>query len=295
MRRSYFVLLLLLGCMMLPAKEFPLIRKGKSTAVIQENEHERVQKAIRQFNEDIARCSGTTLPVVKNLPPGAFVIRFQVEKRTVMKEDDFSITFPDRNTLLITCSPFSAGNALRYILEEYAGVRYLFPTPVKGMYGEEINHYPAAGDLSLPRKEVVKKVSYTLNRTVDYRNRLWNWRWNIRPRIINGHMIPIDVFPVYKYALDQSWPRNVMPILNGKRFLPRKAAGPLSKNIHLAARGYSAGWNPCFSHPDTARIAIANILEILEKDPERVSINMGINDNGGMCECSDNTCRVFLS
>ncbi|MBO5723708.1 MAG: DUF4838 domain-containing protein, partial [Lentisphaeria bacterium] len=96
-------------------------------------------------------------------------------------------------------------------------------------------------------------------------------------------------FPVYKYALDQSWPRNVMPILNGKRFLPRKAAGPLSKNIHLAARGYSAGWNPCFSHPDTARIAIANILEILEKDPERVSINMGINDNGGMCECS--VCR----
>lgn len=282
------VLFLLTGCaLILTAKEFPLLRQGKSVPVILENNDSEVQKAVRQFNEDMIRCGNTALKVVKSVPGNAYAIRFNVEKRTVMKEDDFSITFPDAKTMLITCSPFSAGNALRYILEEYAGVRYLFPVFAKGgQFGEEINHYPSTKNLAIPRKTVHKKASYTLNRNVDWRMRSWNWRWNIRPRILNGHMIPIDVFPVYKYAVDQSWPVNVMPILKGRKFLPRKAKAPLPKNIYRAMVGYSAGWNPCFSHPDTTRIAIENILEILQKDPERVSINMGINDNGGMCECA---------
>ncbi|OQA85700.1 MAG: hypothetical protein BWY31_01730 [Lentisphaerae bacterium ADurb.Bin242] len=49
------------------------------------------------------------------------------------------------------------------------------------------------------------------------------------------------------------------------------------------------GWQPCFSNPECVSEAVKNICALLEKEPERKYISLGVNDIGCFCECEN--CR----
>ena len=275
---------LILGCA-LGAADFALIRDGKPAAAIRKTDNQNVNKAIAVFNDAVRRCTGTVLPEADGKQPHLNVIQLKLEQLPLDQMDRYTITFPDAKTMRITGTENSLTTAFNHILENHFSCRFLIPA-IRGLpYGEEINHYPASKNVSIPQVPVSKSASFNLRRGVSYFNRPWDYRWNLFPGLSNSHLMTIDVFSVYKYAVDQSWPREMLPVLNGKKYIPPKAKAPLPKNFWLAIRPYSAHWNPCFSHPKSAQIAIANILETLDKDPNRKSVCLSINDNGGMCQC----------
>ena len=277
---------LFLGCA-LGAADFALIRDGKPAAAIRKTDNPNVNKAIANFNDAVKRCTGTVLPTADGKQSRMNTIQIKIQQLPLDQMDCYTITFPDAKTMLITATEPSLTAAFNHILEDHFSCRFLIPAVGGLPYGEEINHYPASKNVSIPRVPVRKDASskFNLRRSISYRIRAWDWRWNTSTQLDNSHMITIDVFPVYKYAVDQSWPREMLPILNGKKYIPPKAKAPLSKNIYKASLPYSAHWNPCFSHPKSAQIAIANILEILDKNPKQAVIALSINDNGGMCQC----------
>jgi len=240
-----------------------------------------VRPAVKFFNAALEECVGTALPVVSERTPGSRAIVFEVEPAKLMDDDTFSIEFPDDDTLLIRGSGRSVHWALNHILHEHAGVRWLFLNHT---------HYPKSDHLSVPRSEVRQSPSYKFERKEGYyRERMMDYHqsMNLKPRPIprDSHCAMIDfAFPVTKYAHDQSWPVEIMPVRNGKKLvLPLAAPDRPARNQEV----FLSRWQPCFSNPKTAEIAIENILEILDQDPLRQRIDLGIMDKGGECECED--------
>ena len=271
----------------LSAADFTLIRQGRPAAVIvKPADSKAADNAVADFNDGVKRCSGNPLPVSAGADAGKNRIVIELVKLPLPESDRFTIAFPDARTMKITATELSLRWAFNHILEEHFGCRFLFQVSRDLPYDESINHYPAGREVAVPMRKVVKTASFNLGRTVDWRTRKWDWRWNIKAVLINSHLMTADVFPVYKYAADQSWPKEILPVLNKKKFMPPKAKTPLHPNPYIATRNYSAHWNPCFSHPKSVEIAIANILEILDKDPKRVNICLSVNDGGGMCQCA---------
>lgn len=294
-KKTLLFLLLIFAAGSLFGNGFILVKDHKPQAVIQlsAGQKKSAGKLVEFFNEELKRCLKTSLPVAAKPPKGKNVIQIELEKRPLQKEDAFSITFPGKNVMKITATKTSLAFAFNHILQKELGIRYLFPAPRKGFYGKDINHYPAQKSFSIPRKAFSDKAVVNLNRSSDWRiinfARNWNGKY-----ILNGvHMVSIDVFPVYKYAPNQSWPREILPTLNGKKFVPPKPKEKLSSNKYLAVKGYDTHWQLCWSHPATTKIAIENILESLKKNPNKTHINMDVNDNGGYCQCA--ACRKAVN
>ena len=283
-----FPLFLLLVCGNVFSTDFALFKGGKPVAAILKDDP-RTFKDLEWFNTAIKRCSGHVMPLAaENQKMHGNVIRIKIEKKPITSDDEYSITFPDPKTMLITATGQSLPAALSFILEESFGCRFLFP-PLKGLISEEDGiFYPVCRNAALPMREIRKTASFNLNREPSWLNGNWTRKyWNYKRAVVPSHGLVHYAFPVYKYAADQSWPREMLPVLNGKKYVPHKAKAPLSKNIFLASRGYQGHWQPCFSHPKTAEIAAANILEYLDRHPGTHSISLGINDDGGMCECDN--------
>lgn len=285
-KKSFVISVAMILCLNLFSDSFRLIENGAPAAVMVVPANNCLAESMKLFNDAIRRCTGTTLPVATAPDKLKNTIVFRLEKQPFAFDDKFTLSFPNPRTLLVTGTERSTAAAICYILEEHFQCRFLFPVRIDLPYDESINHYPFRKNVSMPICRIEKSAAFNLARAVDWQIRAWDSHWNIKPELVtNSHMIPIDIFPVYKYAVDQSWPQEIMPTWKGKKYLPPKAKAPLSKNIYLASQGYNAGWNPCFTHPKTTDIAIANILELMQREPERTSICMSINDNGGMCEC----------
>ena len=265
------------------ASPFVLVENGVPQAVVLKNQ--KVEAAVRFFNEEVKKCIGAVFPLVESRDAEKQNIIFTVSEADLESDDAFSIDFPDARTMLITCSPRSARWAVNHILQTVFNVRWLF-VDLPETYRGEINEYPPQKDVSMQAEKYTQGAySFWIYRAVDWRARGWDYRWDVKVPFMGSHFIPVDVFPVWKYAAEQSWPVEIMPVLNGKKYLPPKATAPLSDNPYLAKKGYDVHWNPCFTNPKTTEIAIANILEILAANPDKIEIAMGLNDNGGMCQC----------
>ena len=285
--KSALIVIMILSWIGSEAADFALIRNGEPAAVIVKPADKAVAKAVADFNDGVRRCAGKPLPVSERAEAGKNRIVVELKKAPLQESDRFSVVFPDAQTMKITATKLSVRWAFNYILEEHFGCRFLFPVTGGLQYDEGINHYPAARDIAIPMRKVEKGASFDLGRELDWRLHHWDWRWNSRMVLPCVHLMTVDVFPVHKYAADQSWPKEMLPVLNGKKYVPPKPKGKLDRNPYRAGKNYSAHWNPCFSHPKSAEIAIANILEILAREPDRKSICLTINDNGGMCQCPD--------
>ena len=288
MKKFVFVVLLsVLASVGICSKEFVIARNGKALAAVVENP--LAKSSLEYLVREAAEC-GVTLKVVPGSFPGKKIL-FNVKKDVpVLQEDAYSITFPDDNTMVIHCSEVSARFAVNHILQKAFGIRYFFAPQLrnkilKDLYSRQINEYPAKKVVSLEQKTFSDDADTKISRNADWR--IWefapNWNGKVNVKVV--HMMTIDVFPVYKYARDNSWPKEILPVVNGKKITLKKAPGALSKIIHVAVRGYNNHWQPCWSHPATTRIAIENILQILQKDPAKKVINMDVNDNGGYCQC----------
>ena len=294
--RNIFAVVFLLAVSVVPGADFSLVKDGKADAVIIRNP--RAERAQKFLVREAAKC-GVTLPFSETTETGNQIV-FEVNEAPMEEEDAFTIDYPDPRTIRISCTPVSARWAVNHLLETAFGVKWIFPH--LAVYGEEdINDYPKAENIVVKMEKYVRKpCSMYINRGMGWRYASpWNENLGHKLNMNNGHWIMADVFPVWKYAPDQSWPEEIMPVWNGQRLkLPKPKSLPLTKNPWLAKRSaapnplgvnYDNGWNPCFSHPKAAEIAIADILERLEQNPDRKVVFMTVNDNGGFCQCD--ACR----
>ena len=275
--------------------EFALVKDGKAQAVVIKNP--RAEEAQAFFVSEAAKC-GVKLTRTASARNGNQIV-FEVKSSPMETEDSFTIDFPDSRTMRISCSPVSARWAVNHLLETAFGIKWVFPH--LKVYGAEINDYPKAENITVKTEKFVQKpYSFFINRGMGWAYATpWNMNLGHKLNMNLSHWMMVDVFPVWKYAPDQSWPEEIMPVLKGKKLkLPKPKKLPLPKNPWLAKRSaaqnplgvnYDDGWNPCFSHPKTAEIAIANILEKLQQDPKQKVITMSGNDDGGFCECE--ACR----
>lgn len=282
---KFVILLSLFTAGILYGNEFTFFKEGKPQATIVRYLNKKVASGVEFFNDAVYRCTGHTFPIEAVPDKNTNNIIFNIVKRPLERSDEYTIDFPDKKTLRITGTDEAVTAAFNLILENYFNCRFLFPVGATP-YKEDINHYPSSRNVAMPRKTIRKKASFNLKRQVDWRAIGWQKRWNFKHKLHTAHLISYYAFPVYKYAVDQSWPKNILPTLeNGKKIVLPKAKAPLSKNHYIATHNYQ-GWNPCFSHPDTTRIAIENILEFLKKNPKEEYICLAVNDNGNMCKCA---------
>ena len=248
----------------LPVLAFQLVKDGAPAAVFIQSS--LPLRHVEAFNQYLKECSGTILPIEKQ-GGGKNEIRFKIEKRSMENEDDFSIEFPEKNVMLITGSEISVRWALNRILEDFAGVRFVFP-------GKNGTHCPKFSNLDIPEKTITVHPSFNLYREFYLNEPEWGAclnekQWN-SANFFNHNMWRI--FPAEKYSRPE-WLDKVMPLRDGKRFIPKPKAYSL--------------WQPCFGNPATVDEAMKNICEYLDKHPEMKTFSMSINDLGGFCECEN--------
>lgn len=241
-----------------------------------------IPNTVEDVNSIIEQMTGTRLPVVAERTDGSHAIVFELVPAGIPSDDAFRIDFPDLNTLRIRGSGRSIRWAFNHILENHAGVRWLF---------NDHFHYPEIADLAVPVQTVADAPSFPMRRDPGYyRPKMLelytglNTKFSPYPR--GGlHAILRDVFPVEKYAPDQSWPEAIMPVHGGRRLI----LPPVDPNLDEMYRQieFRASWHPCFSNPSTAAIAIENIIDIMAVEPDRQLIGLGVIDRGGHCRCDD--------
>lgn len=240
-----------------------------------------VLAAVEDFNTTLAAATGVELPVVNERSGDRHTVVFAIEPAPRMRDDAFRIDFPDADTLRIAGSGRSVRWALNHLLETHAGVRWLF-------FGHA--HIPALNDLLIPREPVAQTASFPFRRDPGYYRRGMlehylphNVKFPVFPRS-GGHGMTQDVFPIEKYAPDQSWPEAIMPVHGGEKVVLPPPHDP--PNMHRQV-DYLGRWHPCFSSPETVTIAVENMLEILAADPDRDWFELGVMDWGGHCRCDD--------
>lgn len=275
----------LFGCASLSQQkvknEYALIKDSKPMAVIVDPNSPRLAVDVDIFNDLLKKATGTKLPVVKTAPNDSTRIIFELKKVPLDKESDFAITFPDPRVIKITGTELSAGFALARVLEQAAGVEFLFIEYAKNGRIARF-HVPERKDVVLEAEKVESSPSMNIYRGLfQHFNGRPEKMFNRMAPAFKLHAMTLDVFPIEKYGPSNSWPQAIMPVLNGEKHVlpaydPKK--GPMQ---------YFRYWNPCWSNPKTTTMAIDNILEKLAEKPDTQVIRIGINDNGGCCECVD--------
>lgn len=254
-------------------EEFKLVENGKPAASIELpadiNMHSSkafFEARVHEFNQALKQITGTELPLERS--PKGKAIRWKLEKpANPMESGSFSITFPDSQTLLATVSGSCYNRVFTHLIETAGNARWLSSENC-GFDG------PSMKTFSVACKEVFSPVpSFPLGRVAWVLPNV-RYQWDMAvSSLYYTHDLPKFVFPPEKYA--GGWPEAIMPVLNGKKI----SAPPMADRP-------DAYWQPCYSNPETARIAIENILEYIRKRPYISSIGLGINDNGGFCECT---------
>lgn len=184
---------------------------------------------------------------------------------------DWRIEFPEKGVMRVEATTTSLFTALRQLLEEGCDARFLGTErcmfqfePRKDASVEVRSRRNAAHNFTLLRKCGVKGHVRELGFTNDW-------------LFLFSHGIPVHAFPGGKYN-KEGWPAAIMPVKAGKKI------ERLPDNLYCH-------WQPCYSSPETARIAVENIRAWLRKNPDRKSTTLGVNDLGGYCECE--TCRTM--
>lgn len=263
---------------------------GYTTRLIPAEAPADLSRAIEEFQADLARGYGQTLPLLPTLPgqslPETILpnrLELVVEDRTPETEDLTRLDFPSPNVMRITGGLSGVQRALFRLLEQHAGVLYLYQGS-RNKIGIGA-HIPEGQTLAIPREPQEWSSAFRLHRgslmsgaqahQPGNMHRVYYWNWEARlgakARLASAHMrIP---FPLDQYAAAEEKPdEEIFPILHGERYLPWIAP----ENYHH--------WQPRYSNPDTADEAVKNILIYLRENPHVTSVALGVNDSGGHCE-----------
>ncbi|MFA6148734.1 MAG: DUF4838 domain-containing protein [bacterium] len=185
--------------------------------------------------------------------------------------DEFTITFPDNKTIVISGSmDWGTEFGVYEFLERYIGVKWLMPS----LAGEVV---PLRKKLSVPMNDITLKSAFFSRHPEGLRGPeqyLWARHNRMHPQIKLHH----NLLNLFSPAIYTKTHPEFFPMINGKRYLPKEGA---------------EGWQPCFSAPGIVEEAIKNICEYFEKHPGELSYSLGVNDGGGYCECD--TCRAKVS
>ena len=249
---------------------FELVRENRAvcSVVLPDEAPKTVAGAVEKFNKTLKNITGTTLPTAKEDVPGNRIVFSLRETDSLLTADNYTIRFPDPRTMEIEGTEDSIQWAFNHIIREFAKAEWILP--------EECGlSYTALKDLVIPAEPIeIRDVSWPASRCHGLPD-IW-WTRNLRERVRMVHDLPVHTFPVSKYGKDNSWPEAIMPVHNGKKI----TALPDPERP-------SQFWQPCYSNPETAEIAVRNLLEYLEKHPGTLSLCLGVNDNGGYCECAE--------
>ena len=281
-----FAAMILLGAVLPLPADVVLVENGVAQAAVS---FAPEYKAIRQYalilQDYVAKSSGATLPVngekLKN------TIKLQIKPALHSDIEEFSFTFPDEHTVVISGG---SENGLKFgiyrFLEKYLGLRRLFP----GKLGD---HLPEHKTITVPAKTYIDKPAY-LSRylgsgayTADTRE-YYDWIRSLgsnNPRIYMGHYL-FALLPQAEYGKTHP---EFYPEFNGKRIVPQP--------------GQTTFWQPCFTAPGLAEVLAENVIAKLKKgyenenrnvkfsaaDPRKKTVSVGVNDAGGYCTCSN--CR----
>ncbi|MHC4872850.1 MAG: DUF4838 domain-containing protein [Planctomycetota bacterium] len=287
-----------------PAIPFYIFKDSKAmtSIVLPENPSMWIKKSVEQFQKDLQDGYKVEIPVgVDSKLPGQ--IKLVVEKRTLETEDSTVISFPAEKVMEISGGETGVRTALFHLLEEFGGIRYLYQG---GQYG---THYPEITELVVPGKTIKRNSAYPLGRLTARTNymvgthgrpdlpphRRYLWSWEVRlgakgpvyfnhaltalpePPVKEGRIKGEIAFPLRDYnSGKRKVSEKVFPILHGKRYLPyKKFKGKHAPNA----------WQPCFTAQESVDEAVDNILTFLRKNPDTVSLPLGVNDNGNHCQC----------
>ena len=257
--------------MNLAASDFPLIRDRKAACSIVlpgTADAPAVAGAARRFNETLKIITGAVIPITKEDVPGNRITFVLKKPDSLLTIDNFAITFPDAQTMQIEGTAASVQWAFNHIIREFAKAEWILPESC-GL------SYTPMTDLVVPAEKMeVKNISWPLSRSHSC-GPLWP-KMNYRRGVRIGHDLTLHAFPKKKYGRDNSWPEAIMPILNGKKI----------KALPMANEPANY-WQPCYSNPETAKIAVENILEYLKENPDLLYLSLGTNDNNGFCECPE--------
>ena len=254
----------------LSGSDFALVRNNQPQCFIllPADASKNIVTAVGHFNETLKTITGTQLPTVHKEAHGNRIVLDVKPVKSLKTADNFTIVFPDRRTMKIEGTEYSIQWAFNHIIREFAKAEWLMPESC-GL------SYTPMKDLVIPPKKIkINNVSWPISRTHST-HAAW-WMSNMRRGLSCDHDLVLHAFPLDKYGKDNSWPKAIMPIRNGKKI----TALPNPKR----PRNY---WQPCYSNPETAKIAVENLLEYLHKHPETVGLSLGVNDNSGFCECTE--------
>ena len=284
MLKKSLLLLLLAAVLPLPA-EVVLVKNGVAQAGIAfDSEYKELAKYAQILSDYVQQSSGAALPLNGQMPN---TIKLQINPSLHCDIEEFSFTFPDKNTVVISGG---SENGLKFgvyrFLEKFLGLRRLFP----GKLGDHLVEHKT---ITVPAEKYIDKPAY-LSRylgsgayTADTRE-YYDWVRSLgsnNPRIYMGHYL-FALLPQEKYG--KSHPE-FYPEFNGRRVVPQP--------------GQTTFWQPCFTAPGLAEVLAENAIAKLKNgfdkenknvkfsslDPRRKTVSLGVNDAGGYCTCAN--CR----
>lgn len=249
------------------AENFSLVVDGRPAVrielVVATEDRKSAEQDVALFNRYLKEVTGTALPT-----NGLSARTLRVTVRPIVSlaaRYNWEWTFPSKNSMELVATRTSLFTALRHVLEESCDARFL------GVEKCMFQYEPCRDVSVLCKTRRNARHSYSLLRAIT------NDPGRFRELGVDGdslfvfsHGVPVNMFPAEKYA-PTNWPIAIMPTYKGKKlFRPKRLY---------------AGWQPCYSNPETVRLAVSNILGYLKKYPEKRSVTLGVNDCTGYCEC----------
>lgn len=251
---------------------FPLVEEGRPRAAfrlpdnLRDTDAKQVREDIVAFNGYLKQVTGAELSI-----GGAADLTIEVVLNpitNILTQFDWCRKRLNDRILRIEATSLSLMLAFVDVLEEGCDARFLGTE--KCMFQFE------------PRKNVALSNGAKTSNSNGYRMLRDSWHiWNHKREmgftgggLSYAHGLPFVAFPYEKYN-KEGWPSEIMPIIGGKKL--------------LKPRVRSAQWQPCYSNPRTAEIAVANIRVYLQTHPDVLSISLGVNDSRGYCECENCT------
>lgn len=165
-----------------------------------------------------------------------------------------------------------------------------------------IHHY-FPGELGMVKPDKPIKLDLPAGQWVvnpDFKGRHWSGYagaasagWGIRASGGGGryqfHHRFWDIFPSAKYGKTHP---EYYPVITPDQPGLKQSNHPLYRDIPLGGRfvpaiGSTVNWQPCTSNPDVIRLTIDYVLAELDKHPQNPTVALGVNDNGGFCNCPE--------
>ncbi len=276
------------------AADFALVKDGAPCARIAFGAMPNAKAAsvatndVELFNKYLKAATGAELPLADKPASGEVqsskfkvqssdaVATILIDLRPIDRLDtryEWRIEFPTSGVMRVEATTTSLFTALRQLIEEGCDARFLGAENCMFQFEPRENVSVEVRE----RKNAAK--NYSLSRGIYYiPGHARELGLAEDKRFEYSHGIPIYAFPKWKYGVNK-WPEEIMPVIGGRKLSrPPNIDNPYSK------------WQPCYSNPKTAEIAVENIREILRREikdgrPRRHSITLGINDINGFCEC----------